>query len=534
MARIDTHRARVARIGATVLAVSLVSLIAGCPEEKGTSGTSSAATPAELKLPDRYNAGEAVVLVRFDGGWTPSDYRVHRTLSRMFRDQIQDPTLAMLRGSWGSTEAGATEAGALGGSAVDQVAALIARVKGGLGLFPEEVAQDRCGNPMVAAFVTPEALASAAGGLVELPDVLSADACGGAGGCDTQQTGTWDVILSDARDDGMVDAFIQMYPAVTRQLPAYLGHLVGFFLTDNNPGYWQIPLFAAVEKVQVSITGLVQKHASYVDRHYADPREVYRFPHMERVLARNDLSVTLLGDPLCDVHHDQSFNGELPLGCNLEDGRDLALQLDRGTPLADAVLRDVLSGGTDTKPLEKATEALQYQIGAFLACPTFEDSLWVRRDNIELMVCPDGDLDTCMGFHDMEQAGCDIANTTAFPATAISAPAIGMGGARIEPSDYPYRVTQLVDELGFGGSGMELTVAGTAGQVLTLYGPDLGRITLKDGRGRTMSPVVRTDSHCAGTTAWEWSLTNNATYTISISGEAEALLLVTSPTEHLP
>lgn len=527
MAGIDARRVHGAHLG--MLALIAGALVA-CPKEDGSTAQADSSSQTSFSLPDRYNTGEAVVLVRFDGGWTPSNYQAHRTISAMFREQIKDPTLAILRGADGATAA----ADPLAGSAVDQVGALLKRVLSGGGLYDEASAVDACGNPMIASFVTPEAFATAAAGSVSLPDVLSDDACGAEGGCNTHQTGTWDVILSDVRDDGMVDAFVQIYPAVKRGLPAYLGHLVGFFLTDNNPGFWQAPLFVAADKVQVSLTGLIEKHTSYSDRHYGDAREIYRFPHMERTVSRNDLSVTVLADPLCDLHHDQSFAGELPYGCNLPDGRDLAVQLELGTKSSEAVYEQVLDNGKTSKPLEQVTDALAYQIGAFLACPTFAEPQWVKRDNIELMVCPDGDLDACIGFHDMEQAGCDLANNTWFARTAVSAPGAGVGAA-ISPSDYPYAVTQAIDELGYGsGPNMELTVSGAAGETLVLYGPALSRLTLKDARGRPMTPVVRPDLHCGGTSGWEWTLPSAGTYGITVSGTSEAVFLLTRPDLHAP
>ena len=467
MAGIDARRVHGARFGTLAL---IAGALVACPKEDGS--TAQADSYSSFSLPDRFNTGEAVVLVRFDGGWTPSTYQAHRTLSAMFREQIQDPTLAILRGADGATAA----ADPLAGSAVDQVGALLKRVLAGGGLFDAGAAVDQCGNPMIASFVTPEAFVTAAAGSVNLPDVLS----------------------------------------------------------DNNPGFWQAPLFVAADRVQVSLTGLIERHASYSDRHYGDAREIYRFPHMERTVSRNDLAVTLLADPLCDLHHDQSFAGELPFGCNLPDGRDLAVELERGSKLSDAVFEQVLDSGKNSKPLDQVTDAMAYQIGAFLACPTFAEPQWVKRDNIELMVCPDGDLDACIGFHDMEQAGCDLSNNSWFARTAVSAPGAGVG-ATISPSDYPYAVTQAVDELGFGsGPNMELKVAGAAGETLVLYGPALSRLTLKDTRGRAMTPVVRPDLHCGSTQGWEWTLPSAGNYGITVSGTSEAVFLLTRPDLHAP
>ena len=81
---------------------------------------------------------------------------------------------------------------------------------------------------------------------------------------------------------------------------------------------------------------------------------------------------------------------------------------------------------------------------------------------------------------------------------------------------------------------MELKVAGAAGETLVLYGPALSRLTLKDTRGRAMTPVVRPDLHCGSTQGWEWTLPSAGNYGITVSGTSEAVFLLTRPDLHAP
>jgi hypothetical protein len=328
----------------------------------------------------------------------------------------------------------------------------------------------------------------------------------------------------------MIDAFVSIYPAVTEARPAFMGHLTAFFLTAADPGFWAAPLFLAADRVNVSVQGLLQLDRRYVDAHWGDPRSVYRFPHMERTLAADDLRVTLLGDPLCDVHYQQAHGGAAPFGCNLPDGRDLPVMLDRGSELGAAIYGQVLGAGKKSAPLEDVADALAWQVSAFLACPTFEEPLFVANGNVELFVCPDGDLDACLGFHDMEAAGCAYDDGRYFAETEIAEPGEGGGAASITPSDDPWRL--VPDAVGLGAAGMELTLQATAGE-LVLYSDDAARLTLRDSAGRTVTPTTRENTHCGGA-AGRWYELAAGRYTLALAGDDAATVLLTRPSLHVP
>lgn len=520
--------------GACVASLSLG--LVGCPEEDpkvATTGT------GKLTLPDRVRTSDASVVVRFLQGNSTTTTAVHRGLSRLFTFQV-DPTAAILRGGYDPGSA-ATGAAALAGSSGDQVRALLSKVSSGGGTpFSAAESVDPCGNPMVAAFVTPDVLGAVTGDSPWMTELLSKDACASEGGCDTTSAGVWDITLTEERYDGMVDAVLQLYPAVKEERPGFLGHVAAFFLTNNTPGFWQAPLFLAADKVQISLQGLLELDRTYTDRHYGDARAMYRFPHMRRTVARKDLTLAFLGDPLCDEHHAAQFDGALPVGCNLPDGRDLPVQVDPNSPVG-ATLRDrVLERGKKPAALDDLAEVLAYQLSAYLACPTFEQPRWVRDGVVEVFVCPDGGVDACVGFHDMEQAGCDADRGVGqWPVLDLEVP-FETGRGEITPTDTVQLVTlgaAVVGEQGGGASARQFDLSFTAapGQAIVLYGEAIGRASVRRGDGgAVVAATDRADSHCPSEAAREWQIPEAGTYTLRLDGTADARLLFTTPSAHVP
>lgn len=497
---------------------TLLFTLAACPDEDP-----SGAVAVPFELPDRYETGGAAMLLRLGDGTSTTSTSVHRSLSRLFEREVS------IRGALmrAPTAEQITEADPrMGGSAVEQVRLLMDQLAAEDGrAFPPGTMTDTCGNKMIAAFLTPEYAAAVLPdtGVMARSSVMSPAAldwvptCAADPSCDSVMEGVWDVSLTETRRDGMVDAVLQVYPSVSTPIatpyPAFLGHLTGFFLTTEGPGWVGVPLYAAAEKITLFLSALVELDASYVDPHYGDAREVYMFPHRARTVAAKDIGLTMLGDPLCDLDHAWHAGGTLPWGCKLDDGRDLPLQLDLDAPIATSLFERLMGSGTKTEPLERTADALAYQLGAFLACPTFSEARWVADGPVELMICPDGALEDCRGFHDMEQAGCDFGDDSLFPASSVSLG--GLGGSTtlsVSPSDNPYDIT---------GSGT-LRVTGVTDDVISIYG-NTGGVS---GPGSTSD---RANSHCGGT-AVDFVFSSSGTLEIDVSG---GRVLISRPAEHI-
>ena len=77
------------------------------------------------------------------------------------------------------------------------------------------------------------------------------------------------------------------------------------------------------------------------------------------------------------------------------------------TSEAGAYLKAAYVANDDQTILQLMSDALAYQIQALLACPDLPNAVYINDAPVELMICPEGGLDACLGYHDMEQAGCD-------------------------------------------------------------------------------------------------------------------------------
>lgn len=412
--------------------------LVGCPEEED----SKTGPAADLVIPDRLTSGEAVVLVRIGGGQTTTSSEVHHSLAELFDLERVAARDAVLRGGDGTD--GGSLAEVMAGAAGQQMRALLERVLvKGEGAFDEADAVDACGNPMLASFVTTSVLQEVlpAGGGVALADLTSKAAAHTVNGQrDDFVDGVWDITLTERRRDGMIDALLQIYPDVNAEKPGLMGHLFAAFLTSNNPGFWQVPLFVSAEKVQVSLQALMQRELAYSEPQFSDAREVYVFPHKSRTVALKDVQVVGLGDPLCDEHYATAYGSygvDLPYGCNLPDDRDLPVMLDVGSPLGKTLFKGAMKSGKDTQALDKIAEVLRYQIAAFLACPTFTEPDFIEYGPVHVMICPDGDPRACLGFHDMEDVGCatDALEPVELVVTSED------GEVPISPHDWPYEIT---------------------------------------------------------------------------------------------
>jgi hypothetical protein len=504
--------------------------LVGCPEEEEAASVSS-----DLVIPDRVTSGDAVVLVRIGGGQTTTSSEVHKRLGELFDVEQVAARDGVLRG--GDQTASGSLAEALAGGAGQQMKALMQRVLvDKAGPFSAEEAVDACGNPMLAAFVTPAMLQEIlpAGGGVSLGSVSSAAAGHAlAGQDDAIVDGVWDITLTERRRDGMLDALIQIYPDVNAEKPGIMGHFFGAFLTANNPGFWQFPMYLSAEKVQVSLQALMQWEVSYHEPQFEDAREVYVFPHKSRTVALKDVQVVGLGDPLCDEHYEAVYGGydvPLPFGCNLPDERDLPVMLDVGSPLGKALYRDVMSRGKNSQPLEQMADVLKYQISAFLACPTFTEPAYIAYGPVHAMICPDGDPSLCLGFHDMEEVGCATSSLTPVEKQVTSP----TGEISLSTHDWPYLVTLgELDPLLGSPSGFELTYDANAGEVVTIYTPSFGRLRFEDPTGRQMQVVEKDNTHGCGK-KYEWTFTRAGEHRVVVSGTQDLRIGFTSPEAHAP
>lgn len=512
-----------------------LALLAACPEEDEATAEEGAAPKVEV--PDRVWSGDAAVLLRVRGGASPTSTAVHRALSRIFMDRISAAD-GLMRGGFDAGGLDAPVEDRLAGTAGQQASVVFEReVVGNQAPLAFGEAVDACGNPQLAAFLTSDVLGAV---MPEegpaLPSINSADACADSGGCDTTEQGIWDVSLTETRVDGMVDVILQAYPAVKRETPGFLGHLTAVFLTDRRPGTWMVPLFAAAERVQIVLSALLEEDRIYVDGRFGDVREVYRYPHQERLLETKDVSLSLIGDGLCDYHHAERFEGETPYGCKLEDGRDLPLMLDLGSDLARQIWTRLMGGGTNPAMLDDVQAVMSYQVATWMACPSFEEPAWVRDGPVEIMVCPDGALDDCLGFHDMHEASCAYTDETYFTPLEREAPPSsgGGGGGEVVPTptvsaaNDTYRLTSA----GLGGD-MVAEVPGAAGDEVWLFTSEPSRFTLRGPGGAEITPDVEPNNHGCGPDPRVYTLPGG-THTLTISGTSDATFLLTRPDLHVP
>lgn len=395
----------------------LAVMLLGCPDEEDKSGQTGQKKPPASKtmeFPDEWQSRATTVAIRITNS-TSTSTPTRRALTRIFNQRLDvgdmimrgglklDPNGNVIKPGSGSdtTTVPDQHPEMLGGSAVDQARAVLERVDiDKEDLFPEGAAVDACGNPQLAAFLTPDVLQHVVPG--DPTDLLiwPEEACGNAKDCNTLRSGVWDVGLSEMRYDGMLDLIIQVAPNTKGKhtLPAVWGHLVGYFLTENNPGFARVPLFANIRQVSISILGLLESTKMYFDP--MGYREVYVFPHTERALSRSDVMVTLVGHDKCKDLWGMFFDHEMPFGC------ELALPLTLEMTTAGSSIKSGFMPGGDPKNLQQVVDTFIHQIGAGVSCPSVDEGAWIHEPPVEIFLCPDGNVDMCIAREDAEDFAC--------------------------------------------------------------------------------------------------------------------------------
>lgn len=358
-----------------------------------------------IEIPTSIFTNGTSVAMRTTGfGVTPNTSYVRRALARMVSDTGSFTDLVM-RG--GVPEGGITAD--IAGTAAEQIKAFTDNG----GPLASDVAVDACGNPQLAAFITPDLVAEVFGisGDEAMAQPTWPGVCADAA-CDTTAEGQWEVAFSELRGDGNMDLVVQLSPIAGGQtIPAYQGHLLSFMLSDNNPGILAAPLYANLRSFSFSGFGLVKlakRGLSLRPTTFFQPTEVYAFPPEPRELAAADLVVALSPYGKCKESWARTFDGaQQPFGCD----QAKPLILDRTAPAGEAIYVDHTAEGTDAAKLDQFVQAFEYQIKTALACPTITEPKWVREDvpggSVELFQCPDGAIDPCIAFHDMEDFFCE-------------------------------------------------------------------------------------------------------------------------------
>lgn len=387
-------------------------LLAGCPDEDDKPGGSTVSAK-NIDIPDEWQSEATLMAIRITNSTTTAT-PTHRALTKLFNERLNIGDMVM-RGGLAYDEQGnlvppGTPGGSdpskheemLGGSAVQQARAYIERTDiDGDGTFPKGAAVDACGNEMIAAFVTPDTLQHVLAQSPTAAGVWPEEVCGTDVNCNNVKSGVWDVAFSETRFDGMLDMVVMVSPNTSGKTtqPGLWGHFVAYFLTENNPGFSRVPLFANIRHASVSIMGLMQNSKMYADE--LGMRETYVFPHSARTLSGSDVIVSLIGHDRCGDLWDANFGHVRPFGCE----QNLALTLERGTPTGAAIDTNFIRG--NPMPLNQIVEVFQHQIGAAVSCPSVDEPKWIREPPVEIFLCPDGDIDMCIGREDAEDFACE-------------------------------------------------------------------------------------------------------------------------------
>lgn len=363
-----------------------------------------------MDIPTEWQSRESAIVLRLTDASSTST-PVRRAFGDLFNgdptdpsSQPIDPMQLLMRGSakddagnWLPPEAGLSVAEALAGTAMEQAAAFKERVIDGGDDFSEEEAVDACGNPMLMTVLTPEAASVVLDDTSEIwPESCASPECEPA-------SGAWDVALGERRYDGMIDMVINILPSVATDptTPGVWGQLTALFFTRETPGEAMVPLFANMRRIQVNLTNVWE-----LDREYADSigsREIYRFPHRSRTLGMADIFVYAEGYEHAEDYWALQGLDESRVAFGLEDGMPLGVDFtaDLGSDLVRATNRSGLLA-------QALSDTLNYQIGASLACPGVRESAWVRQGPVEFFLCPDGDVQTCVAVHDMDEGACQF------------------------------------------------------------------------------------------------------------------------------
>lgn len=476
----------------------------------------------DIEIPDEYQAGEAAIALRLTNA-ASSDESTTQALNNIFNNRISLFDLLM-RG--GLPESGELVADVTGTSPE------IVKYYAENGIVDPAEATDSCGNPIIAAFVTPEAMATAYGG-IDSNDVAGVwpDACGSDQSCDTSEQGIVDVQLTKMRYDGMVDVILAVHKSVHTGSPALLGHLMGVMPTTNNIGVTTVPLFADVQQANLMISGLLEYRLTQVNE--KGVQQTYVFPHMSRSLSTGDVSITLMGHEDCDGQWEDRFDGEIPYGCDPEAGLTKPLQLevnsDRGSWLYD----NAMAGGDDPYYLDRLQDAFQFYLGSSLSCPPVRTKAWIQDGPVELFLCPSGEIELCIAEQDMEDAGC-TAHIDA-PASAIGAFSQRNLAMPLTTSDAP---VEIMADTETPGSEYYVSYAATAGEVLVVYTAQGSLIEdVLDSSGKVVSGAIQSldDSHCTGDVVkrLELSFDSAGTYYLQLGLSAGgSMQLMATDTDH--
>lgn len=404
------------RTPALILTLPLL-LTFSCKGGKDGEGRGPALKP-ELEIPEQWQSQEAAIVMRLTNATTTST-EVRRALNELANgdpldptDEGVDPLHLLMRlpetdpatGELLEPDSSLSTGELLAGSSIDQAVAFRQKIIDGDGThYAREEAVDACGNEMVMSVVSPHAIQKAIPAGANDQEFWSASCTDGLD-CETVEPGSWDVALGEMRFDGMIDMVVNLFPNVQVDpvKPGAFGHLTGFFLTDNNPGFAAAPLIANMRRVQINMTGVWELEEMYVDP--VGYRELYKFPHRARELTQADLFVFLEGHPKGEEY----WKAKYP---------DFAEQVPQGLAADHAVAVDVTS--VAGQKIVEATggaeelntvlyDALVYQIGAAIACPSVRETQWVRRGPVEFFMCPGIDIETCVATEDLEEGACSF------------------------------------------------------------------------------------------------------------------------------
>jgi len=369
-----------------------------------------------LQLPQSvFSAGTAMAM-RITGPYGPNDDAVVTTLGQMLTRELSLADV-MMRGGMpdGTLEANPA------GSAPEQIKAFIDNQ----GFLAPEDAVDLCGNPMITGFVTPDLLQDILTGSTEA-EIMGLSAwpgvCAGDINCNTTKQGAFEVGFSKDHGDGSRDLVIVVAPqAGPTTVPAFQGHLISYMLTANNTGNHLLTaaLYGNARSITVSAFGLVKfAKAGIATRPSLPlpglPTKVWAFPAETRELAGADLIVGVQPWEFCEKSWAINFAGaETPVGCD----KQKSLVLDITSSGGRTLWENTKEGDDITKlqalegDLDDLVKAWEYQLKTMIACPDVSDPNWIREDiplgSVEIFQCPDGDIDRCIAFHDMEDFFCE-------------------------------------------------------------------------------------------------------------------------------
>lgn len=505
-----------------------------------------------IELPVEWNAREARIVMRLTDASSTST-EVRRALGILFNGNPIDPTddgidpmqLLMrgapkdpVTGAWLPPETGLSVADAVAGTALEQAALFKERVLDAEDPLSPAEAVDACGNPMFMAIVTPEALDTVIPGATELPAWPSSCA---STECEPK-TGSWDVALGERNFDGMIDMVVNILPsvAVDPVQPGVWGQLSALFLTGATPGEAMVPLFLNMRRLQINLTNVWELDSEYVDP--AGRREVYKFPHRERVLTQADIFVFAEGhDKAEDVWEQDNAGVSLPFG--LAEANPVGVDF---TALAGEALVERTNGSELLSPA--LSDALNYQIAASLACPGPRETAYVQQGPLELFICPDGDIANCIARNDMDEGACLFPTEPVFdpfdPASFLS--------PRVTFARYAVSGSPLIP-----ASNVPAYLTGaTTGQIQIEVGPESAFYTMGEivtaatgPHGPVVLPESVPNSHCEDTPSQRYNVGDEwpaGTYTLTVDlsagivdpdstdGTANTWFYYTSPTAWIP